>query len=88
MKTTIHLALAIGALSLLASCAQESVLSREYDPDQIAYKAFANNATKSGAVDNEHLGNIGDLYVSAIKLNDAGYYFSNNVISSGNVSSS
>ncbi|MBR5384947.1 MAG: Ig-like domain-containing protein, partial [Bacteroidales bacterium] len=75
-------------LSLLASCAQESVLSREYDPDQIAYKAFANNATKSGAVDNEHLGNIGDLYISAIKLNDAGYYFSNNVISSSDVSSS
>jgi len=88
LKTTIHLALAIGAMSLLASCAQESIISREYDPDQIAYKAFANNATKSGAVDNDHLGNIGDLYVSAIKLNDAGYYFSNNVISSSDVSSS
>ena len=88
MKTTIHLALAIGTMSLLASCAQESVLSREYDPDQIAYKAFANNATTSGAVDNEHLGNIGDLYISAIKLNDAGYYFSNNVISSSDLSSS
>jgi len=88
MKTTIHLALAIGAVALLASCAQESIISREYDPDQIAYKAFANNATKSGAVDNDHLGNIGNLYISAIKLNDAGYYFSNNVISSSDVSSS
>jgi len=88
MRKTIHLALAIGAIALLASCAQESIISREYDPDQIAYKAFANNATKSGAVDNDHLGNIGDLYISAIKLNDAGYYFSNNVISSSDVSSS
>ncbi|MBR5384696.1 MAG: fimbrillin family protein [Bacteroidales bacterium] len=88
MRKTIHLALAIGAMSLLASCAQESIISREYDPDQIAYKAFANNATKSGAVDNDHLGNIGDLYISAIKLNDAGYYFANNVISSSDVSSS
>jgi len=88
MRKNIHLTLAIGAIALLASCAQESIISREYDPDQIAYKAFANNATKSGAVDNDHLGNIGDLYVSAIKLNDAGYYFSNNVISSSDVSSS
>jgi len=88
MGKTIHLALAIGAIALLASCSKETVISRDQNRDLITYRAFDNRATRSGEVSNASLGNMGDLYVSAIKLNDAGYYFTNNTIAYDNISSS
>jgi len=72
----------------MVSCTKEMIMSGEEDPDVISYRVFTNNPTKSGVVDNSHLGNMGSLYISAIGLDQGNYYFSNNVILSEDISSS
>lgn len=80
MKKSIYFFLALAAMVLSASCNKETVVSQEFDPNAISYKALAYNSTKAGAVDNSNLSNAGTVYISAIKLNDDKYYFTNNQI--------